>query len=125
MTLREILSEEELERFESFLEEFRRLNDEMPVIVEGRHDRDALRALGLRGEIIVLNVGMNLVDFADSTASRYREVILLFDWDEAGDRLTARLASLLNSLGVNTHLEVRESIRRLVPHISTVEELVF
>ncbi len=100
------------------------MNDEMPIIVEGRHDVRVLRSLGMRGEILVLNVGMSLVDFADTIASKYREVILLLDWDPEGEALCRRLTDLLESEGVDTHPEVRNAIRELLPHVSTVEELI-
>ena len=100
------------------------MNGEMPIIVEGRHDVRVLRSLGIRGEVLVLNVGMSLVDFAYTIASKYHDVILLLDWDPEGEALCRRLTELLESLGVDTHPEVRNAILELLPHVSTVEELI-
>jgi len=59
----------------------------VPVIVEGEKDIEALRKLDLTGEIITLNVGMSLTDFCDHIAEKYREVIILTDWDRRGGYL--------------------------------------
>ncbi len=59
-------------------------NISTPVIVEGEKDVDALRRLGLTGEIITLNSGITLIDFCDKIAEKYDEAIILTDWDRKG-----------------------------------------
>ncbi len=122
--LREMLSERELEELEKLIERVKEMNLHMPVVVEGKHDERALRNLGLKGEIILLNSGMDLVNFSDLIASKYREIILLLDWDSKGKENTKRLAELLEQLGVNVHLEVWEELQRKAYHVRTVESLI-
>jgi len=121
--LREMLSEEELREFESLIEELREENKNSPVLVEGKHDERALRNLGLRGEIIKLNEGKSVVNFAEKIASRYSTIILLFDWDERGRKLTGEIASLLREMNVEVNLEFWVKIQGMIPHVSSVEEL--
>ncbi len=118
-----MLSEEELREFESLIEELREENKNSPVLVEGKHDERALRNLGLRGEIIKLNEGKSVVNFAEKIASRYSTIILLFDWDERGRKLTGEIASLLREMNVEVNLEFWVKIQGMIPHVSSVEEL--
>ena len=59
-------------------------NKKFPVVVEGERDVEALRKLGLTGEIITVNSGLTLIDFCDHIADKYNEIILLTDWDRKG-----------------------------------------
>ncbi len=114
------------DRLQSILEEGKERNIERPIIVEGRRDRDVLRELGFEGEIILLNQGMNLVDFADEIATHYSEVILLLDWDRKGEELTEKLRHLLRDVGVHCDLRLWDKLHTLLSsHISSVEELSF
>ena len=62
-------------------------NKNIPVIVEGEKDIEALRKLDLTGVIISVNVGMSLTDFCDHIAEKYKEIIILTDWDRRGGYL--------------------------------------
>lgn len=83
-----------VEEVELALDELVELNNSIPVIVEGIKDRRALRTLGLTGDIITLNKGISLSDFADYISERYDEVIILSDWDRRGGSLCRRLKEL-------------------------------
>ncbi len=84
-----------VEEVELALDELVKINNSIPVIVEGMKDRRALRKIGLTGEIITLNKGMSLADFSDWISEKYNEVIILSDWDRRGGSLCRRLKELL------------------------------
>ena len=73
-----------LEDIERVLDDLIEENKRVPIIVEGEKDILALRKLGLIGDIISLNKGINLIDFSDYVAENYKSVIILTDWDRRG-----------------------------------------
>ena len=79
--------EKSYEDLKKALVELSEENKNIPVIVEGEKDIDALRKLDITGEIITVNVGMSLTDFCDHIAERYKEIIILTDWDRRGGYL--------------------------------------
>lgn len=76
-----------LEELEELLEMLQEDNKNIPIIVEGEKDINALRKLGLTGEIIGFNKGQSVSNFCDSIAQNHRKIILLTDWDWRGGRL--------------------------------------
>ena len=109
------------EEIQKTLTELIEENKTVPVIVEGAKDIDALRKLGLTGEIIRFNQGMSIPDFCDMIAERYSHIILLTDWDRKGGYLCTMLKKNLENRTIcNTyHREIfaKKSI------IKTVEGL--
>lgn len=97
------------ERLTEILEELADLNSHTPVIVEGRRDAEALRELGLTGEIIVYNTGLSMHEFTESVRHGHGRVVLLMDWDSTGQKLQDRLMRELAGLW-----EEHESFRRLL-----------
>jgi 5S rRNA maturation endonuclease (ribonuclease M5) len=96
-------------------------NNSIPVIVEGLKDIEALRNLGLKGEIIGLNMGKSLTDFCDYISSKYSDIIILTDWDRRGGLLCRRIMKLLKGrVKYNTHY--REMLAKNTM-IKTVEGL--
>ena len=93
---------QQLDELEKLLRRLRAANLESPVLVEGKRDVGALRALGLEGEVLKLNRGKSLVDRADALSRRYRKVIVLTDWDRKGVELHDRLVGLLRDAQVAT-----------------------
>jgi len=79
--------EKSYEALKKALVELSEENKNTPVIVEGEKDIEALRKLDLTGVIISLNVGMSLTDFCDHIAEKYKEIIILTDWDRRGGYL--------------------------------------
>ena len=59
-------------------------NKKVPIVVEGDKDVFSLRKLGVIGEIITVNSGLSIIDFCDKIANKYKEIILLTDWDRKG-----------------------------------------
>lgn len=79
--------EQTLQELEELVDELTEENRSTPVIVEGDKDINALRKLGLTGEIIRFNKGQSVSNFCDLIAQKYRKIILLTDWDWRGGRL--------------------------------------
>ena len=104
---------ERLEKLGKLLDELDEASKEMPVIVEGKRDRKALRALGIDGEIIELNVGKSIVDFCEGVARSHDEVVLMTDWDAKGGRLFKQLADCFKTMDVKVRGEFRSEMARL------------
>ncbi len=119
------LSKKDLEKLNRIIEELKTLNCSIPIIVEGERDVKTLRNLGLKGDILKINTGRTVVEFADMVANKYKEVILLMDWDRKGWELTERLNRLLEGYNIHIHHEFRDVFIKKVPHIKSVEELYF
>ena len=71
------------------------VNKFVPIIVEGKRDRRALRSLGITGEVILLHGGKTIYEFCEDILKEHERFILLLDWDERGETLQKRLASHL------------------------------
>jgi 5S rRNA maturation endonuclease (ribonuclease M5) len=96
-----------LEDLEKALSELRDENEIIPIVVEGEKDIEALRKLDLNGDIISVNIGSSLTDFCDKIASRYKEIIILTDWDRRGGYLCHTIRKNLEGR-VNCNLHYRE-----------------
>lgn len=76
-----------LEDLEKALSELREENKIIPIIVEGEKDIDALRKLEINGVIVSVNSGISITDFCDKLAAKYKDLIILTDWDRRGGYL--------------------------------------
>lgn len=109
-----------VELVESLIEE----NENTPIIVEGKRDEIALRKIGLKGEILRLNLGMTLTSFCEFIINNYSRVILLLDWDRKGNELSILLEKILVSNGIVCEIKHREEIQAIVGNsIRSVEEI--
>ena len=90
--------EQTLEELEELIGDLQVENKAIPIIVEGDKDINALRKLGLTGEIIRFNKGQSVSNFCDVIAQKHRKIILLTDWDWRGGRL---------GISIKQHLENR------------------
>jgi len=84
------------ERLRAVLDDLYEANKSVPVVVEGRRDAEALKLLGLVGEIITLHRGQGIYEFYQYIDANYRNVILLLDWDHEGENLFRRLGHNLS-----------------------------
>ncbi len=73
-------------------------NKDIPVIVEGKKDAEALRELGLEGKIITLHSGKSIYDFCEDIAEKFQRVVILLDWDERGESQYKTMCKLLNGI---------------------------
>jgi 5S rRNA maturation endonuclease (ribonuclease M5) len=83
---------ERAERLREVLQSLYEANKRVPVIVEGRRDADALRKIGLVGDIITLHSGKGLYEFCEDIAEKSSHAVLLMDWDDKGEKLFRSLA---------------------------------
>ena len=83
---------ERAERLREVLQTLYEVNKRVPIIVEGRRDIEALRRIGLVGDIITLHAGKGLYEFCEGIAEEFHHVILLMDWDDKGEKLFRSLA---------------------------------
>lgn len=103
-----------LEMLEKYIEELSEDSKSQPIVVEGETDREALRELGIEGEILVLNRGVHMLDFVEEVARSYSGVILLLDWDKKGILLTFQLSRLFLACDVSVNLRYWKKIRDIV-----------
>jgi 5S rRNA maturation endonuclease (ribonuclease M5) len=89
--------EKSLEDLEKALSELQEENKTVPIIVEGDKDMEALKKLGINGEIIRFNTGMSIANFCDMIAQKFKNVILLTDWDRKGGYLAYMIKKNLES----------------------------
>jgi 5S rRNA maturation endonuclease (ribonuclease M5) len=95
--------EKSLEDLEKALFNLREENRTVPIIVEGDKDIEALRKLNITGEIIRFNIGLSIPDFCDMISHKYKNIILLTDWDRKGGYLCSTIKNNLESrVGCNT-----------------------
>jgi len=93
------------------------------VIVEGRRDLQALRALGLPGPVILASRRPAL-QLAEDAARSYSQIILLTDWDRKGDEMCKIIELHLRSVGSRPDREIRSRLGKLVKkEIKDVESL--
>jgi 5S rRNA maturation endonuclease (ribonuclease M5) len=93
------------------------------VIVEGRRDLLALRALGLPGPVIMASRRPAL-ELAEEAARSYSQIILLTDWDEKGDEMCKTIELHLRSAGSRPDREIRSRLGKLIKkEIKDVESL--
>ena len=86
---------ESIENIENALDELSEENEIYPIVVEGDKDLEALREFDINGTILVLNMGVSLTDFCDLIAIKYKEIILLTDWDRKGGFLCRTISKNL------------------------------
>ena len=86
------------ERLLEVLEELAEINLDVPVIVEGKRDKAALRELGLEGEVITINRGIPIDEMCQDIAEDHERVVLLMDWDGTGQSLDRRLRQELSGM---------------------------
>jgi 5S rRNA maturation endonuclease (ribonuclease M5) len=93
------------------------------VIVEGKRDLQALRALGLPGPVIMASRRPAL-QLAEDAARSYSQIILLTDWDRKGDEMCKTIELHLRSVGSRPDKEIRSRLGKLVKkEIKDVESL--
>lgn len=116
-------AKDNVERIFKSLEDLKERNKSIPIVVEGKNDVKALRRLSFEGEILPLHSRMSIEKFSRTLSKRYKEVILLLDWDSKGKRLTSSLIRHLNSYEVKSDYDFWKLCFSLVSQMSNVESL--
>ncbi|CAI8212995.1 MAG: Uncharacterised protein [Methanobacteriota archaeon] len=117
------------------LENSREINlNGLPLLVEGRRDKELLLELGFTGPIEILNRGVSLENLATqllekySRSMKYKEpfISILMDWDRTGERLQKKLTQIFNSMDEHIDDTLRKNlIRSLNGRTKTVEGFRF
>lgn len=104
-----------------------------PILVEGKRDEEALRDMGFKGTIELLNRGWDqsrLIAYLYDTYGSINPidsgppVIVLMDWDRTGGRLQSIIRKRLESLDVKIDESLWFSLMRTMkPEGRTVESL--
>ena len=113
--------EKSLNDLEKILIDLKEKNIEIPIIVEGEKDIEALKKLNILGSILSINKGMSLTDFCDYIAKKYDEIIIMTDWDKKGGQLCYKLKNNLSGR-VTCYTDHRKKIAQKAS-IKTVEGL--
>lgn len=92
------LDADRADRLREVLQALYEVNKRIPVIVEGRRDINALRKIGLVGDIITLHSGKGVYEFCEDISENYSNAVLLMDWDDKGEKLFRALAEGLAGL---------------------------
>lgn len=110
-----MVNENILEIFREILDEMKEYSDKgVPLIVEGRKDEVSLRRMGFSGPIITVS-GARLHEIAEE--SKGKDVIVLTDFDEEGEKLAETILSYRVENNKLT-LYFRGKIRKLKAHIT-------
>jgi 5S rRNA maturation endonuclease (ribonuclease M5) len=98
--------------FEGVLRELERLredSEDIPIIVEGSRDAEALRCLGVDGQFYRVSA-TPFYELCDRITRGYSEVIIFTDTDRAGHMLAKKLKSYFSQSGVRVKDRYRLSI---------------
>lgn len=115
---------ERLEQLDGLILELQQMSDKGAlIVVEGKRDRKALRALGITGPI-KLGTKKSILVFCEDIAREYNNVIILTDWDEKGDKLASLMEGYLRSTSATVNMDIRKKIKNLVQkRIKDIESL--
>lgn len=110
-----MLTEKTSEQVEELLNELREsASAGMPILVEGMDDEWALCKLNVKGQIFrISNSSKTLLNFLESLTG-FKQIIILTDFDRAGDKLAKFCAVHLKRLGVEPVIEFRQKLKALL-----------
>lgn len=114
------MSESLKRRLERITELLERLTEKsasgIPIIVEGRNDMQALRALAIKGDLIAAKTsGRSFLDVLREVGKRgAQEVVPLMDFDRRGKEWTRRLVQHLEKMRVKVDLLFWNELLNLV-----------
>src|SRR5207245_10008374 len=104
------------------LEDLSEKNRRAPIIVEGEYDKRSLRALGVTGDIRMMNQGSTVFGLCESIAAHHRGAIILTDWDVGGGRLARQLREGLSANRVRFDEDLRARSTAVCRKASTCVE---
>jgi len=103
-------AEERLQELEKVFDGLEEDSEKVPIIVEGVQDVAALKRLGIHKNVMAVNRGISIFAFAEMVSKRYREAIVLTDWDRRGGQLARMLKEALMANGVSVNNRHRAQI---------------
>jgi len=84
----------------------------VPLLVEGKRDREALERIGMRNKIFLINMRPDRL--CERVSKVADEAVVLTDFDEAGEKLCKRVEESLHSYNVLPNMEMRRKFRYLL-----------
>jgi 5S rRNA maturation endonuclease (ribonuclease M5) len=84
----------------------------VPLLVEGKRDREALERIGMRNKIFLINMRPDRL--CERVSKVADEAVVLTDFDEAGEKLCKRVEESLRSYNVLPNMEMRRKFRYLL-----------
>lgn len=98
------------------------------VVVEGKHDENALRKIGLKSPVVQFcNCGLPVFAFIDGIVEDYRglTVAVLLDFDEEGTKMGEKLSKELEERGVKVDRFHRKRLADILTRegVFRIEEL--
>ncbi len=118
------LKQDNLQLIFRLLKDLKELNRTIPILVEGKRDRETLRKFGFDGIIELVHQGKNLYELSEELLCKYDRIIILLDWDRRGEALYMKLCEYLKG-----HYEefsfIRETLIKAVNNeFFEVEDLI-
>ncbi|MGP6219939.1 toprim domain-containing protein [Caldiplasma sukawensis] len=99
-------------------------NDKIPIIVEGDHDVETLKKIGLQNPLFKINTGIPLGNLSILISEKFKTVILLTDFDRKGKQIHDKMKIFLEGDGCNVDDILWRYIFRNYK-IKSVEDLPF
>jgi len=123
-----LLDDGDLEKLHLLILELRELTSSgVPVIVEGLKDMRALEKMGIKGEFYKISGHGSILNFIERF-SGIKEILVLTDFDRAGEELAEFCEKHLRGIGVKPQTELRKKLKRLlhkeVKDVSGIERIV-
>ncbi len=117
-----LVTEQEISELKNFIFQLNSMKDRV-VVGEGKRDSIALKKLGYSGKVLEFHRFGGMVNFTDSVA-KYKNLILLFDRDKKGRRLTGKTIKLLQRR-TKLDLSYKRKLREITKgKIMFIEQLV-
>ncbi len=117
-----LITEQEITELKNFIFQLNSMKESV-VVVEGKRDSIALKKLGYSGKVLEFHRFGGMIDFTDSVA-KYENLILLFDRDKKGRRLTGKTIKLLQRR-TKLDLSFKRKLREITKgKIMFIEQLV-
>ena len=117
-----LITEQEITELKNFIFQLNSMKESV-VVVEGKRDSIALKKLGYSGKVLEFHRFGGMVNFTDSVA-KYKNLILLFDRDKKGRRLTGKTIKLLQRR-TKLDLSFKRKLREITKgKIMFIEQLV-
>ncbi len=116
------VTEQEIIELKNFIFQLNSMKDSI-VVVEGKRDSIALKKLGYAGKVLEFHRFGGMIDFTDSVA-KYKRLIILFDRDKKGRKLTGKTIQLLQRR-TKIDLSFKKRLREITKgKIMFIEQLV-
>ncbi len=117
-----LVTEQEIIELKNFISELNSMKESV-VVVEGKRDSVALKKLGYSGKVLEFHRFGGMVNFTDSV-SKYKRLIILFDRDKKGRKLTGKTIQLLQRI-TKVDLSFKRKLRIITKgKIMFIEQLV-